>query len=107
MLFSGCVLRPGDTPAAVAHPEAGLTPLQRFSIHSDPLTITRPAKPGNPFTVAGEQGAILGEQDGGFEAWLFPTKILSRFHVTAEIADYPVPIDLAALAATIEVSPAG
>ncbi len=101
-----CTLRPGGTPAAVAHPVSRLRPLPSFQFRSDPLTIVQPVEPEKPFTVAGEQGAVLGRQDGSFEAWLFPTKVLSRFRLTAEIADYPVPIDLAAHAATIEVSPA-
>ena len=61
---------------------------------------------GKPFTVAGERGAIFGEQSGTFEAWLYPVKILSHFSITAELADYPVPIDVGAQAATIEVAPA-
>ncbi len=93
-------------PAAVALPVGGLSPLPRFPIHSDPLTIVQPAIVSKPFTVAGERGAVLGQQGGSFEAWLFPTKILSRFQITAEVSNYPVPIDLASHAATIEVSPA-
>jgi hypothetical protein len=60
---------------------------------------------GKPFTVAGERGAIFGEQSGSFEAWLYPIKILSHFSITAELADYPVPIDVAAQASVIEVAP--
>ena len=68
--------------------------------------MTRPVEPSKPFTVAGEYGAIFGEQSGKFEAWLYPVKILSGFRISAELADYPVPIDVSALAATIEVAPA-
>jgi len=72
----------------------------------DPLTITRAVQPNHPFTVAGERAAILGEQSGDFEAWLFPVKVLSKIHLTAELKDYPVPIDVTAHAAAIEVAPA-
>ncbi len=84
----------------------GLKPLTRFPIRVDPLTITRPVEPEKPFTVAGELGAILGEQGGSFEAWVFPVKVLSHFSITAQIQNYAVPIDLRAHAAAIEVSPA-
>jgi hypothetical protein len=85
---------------------AALRPLPKFPIRPGPLAITAAAQAGRPFTVAGEHGAVLGEQSGVFEAWSFPVKILSRFGITAELADYPVPIDLSGLAAVIETSPA-
>jgi hypothetical protein len=69
------------------------------------LRIAHAAQPNQPFTVAGETGAVFGQQDGAFEAWVFPVKILSAFHITAELADYPVPIELNPAAATIDVSP--
>jgi len=70
------------------------------------LTIERAVQPNHPFTVAGERAALLGEQSGDFEAWLFPVKVLSKVHLTAELKDYPVPIDVTAHAAAIEVAPA-
>jgi hypothetical protein len=70
------------------------------------LTVVRSADAHRPFTVAGPTGAIFGSQDGGFEAWLFPVKVLSRFSITAEIAGNPSPVKLATHASTIEVGPA-
>jgi glycogen debranching enzyme len=89
-----------------AQPSPTLRPVPRFPLSADPLTITRSVEPGKPFTVAGEHGAIFGEQSGIFEAWLYPVKILSQFQITAEMADFPVPIDVNKLASVIEVSPA-
>ena len=76
-----------------------LQPVAKFPMAYTPLTIEQTVQPAKPFTVAGEQGAILGEQDGGFEFWLWPVKVLSHFSITAELADYPVPIDVRACAA--------
>ncbi len=90
---------------AAAQPLPALRPVSRFPFGADPLTITRTVEAGKPFTVAGEHGAILGEQSGIFEAWLYPVKILSQFRITAELADYPVPIDVNQQAAVVEVSP--
>ena len=92
--------------AAAAQLSAALRPIPRFPLGSDPLTITRPVEAYKPFAVAGERGAIFGEQSGKFEAWIYPVKILSGFGITAELADYPVPIDVSAHAAVIEVAPA-
>src|SRR5450755_5065282 len=92
--------------AAAAWHAFALQPIPRFPIRAGPLTITRPVEASKPFTVAGERGAIFGEQSGTFEAWIYPVKILSGFGITAELADYPVPIDVTAHAAIIEVAPA-
>ena len=86
--------------------QSTLAPLARFPVRHDPLTITNHVEGSKPFTVAGPGGGIFGEQNGRFEAWLFPVKVLSHFAITAELQDYPVPIDLAPQAATIEVAPA-
>ncbi len=86
--------------------QQGLQPLAKLPIHRDSLTITQAAESHKPFSVAGPLGAIFGEQSGSFEAWLFPVKVFSHFAITAELQDYPVPIDLAPQAAVIEVAPA-
>lgn len=70
------------------------------------LQIFRPAVPRQPWTVAGEHGAVLGREDGSFEAWMWPVKILSHFRISADLEDYNVPIDVNDLAATISVTPA-
>lgn len=85
---------------------AELAPLPRFPKHESALRIVAPCVPHTPWTVAGEHGALFGRQNGIFEAWLWPNKILSNFRIRAELADYAVPIDVNALAAEIEVTPA-
>ncbi len=80
--------------------------LTKFAFEdSVPLKIVRDAIPSHPFTVDGPRGAILGHQDGTFEAWIFPWKVLSNFRITADMQDYPVPIDVNDHAAVIEVRP--
>ncbi len=80
-------------------------PIPRFPIQPPVLSITRPCQWGQPFSVVGEHGAFLGQQDGSFEAWLWPTKVFSEFRITAELEDHPAPIDLNAHAAIIDVTP--
>jgi hypothetical protein len=82
-----------------------LKPLARFPISNSSLTIVRNSEPAKPFTVAGEHGAIFGQQDGECEGWIFPVKIFSQLRITAELADYPVPIDVNAQPGSIAVSP--
>ncbi len=58
-----------------------------------------------PFTVAGERGVLLGQQDGAFEAWVLPVKILSHLTIEAQVDGYSVPIDVNQQSAEIEVHP--
>jgi glycogen debranching enzyme len=83
---------------------ADLTPVANFSTPAAPPEILSPASPDHPWTVAGEHGALFGRQNGRFEAWLWPVKILSHFRISAELANYAVPIDVNALAAEIKVT---
>jgi glycogen debranching enzyme len=69
------------------------------------LAIHRRAQAGEPFTVAGSRGVLLGQQEGTFEAWILPVKLLSHFAIRAEVEGYSVPIDLNADAAEIDVHP--
>jgi glycogen debranching enzyme len=84
---------------------AGFDPLSAFRPVPG-MRLDRPAEPRKPWAVAGEHGALFGDENGIFEAWLWPVKILSHFQITATLAGYPVPIDVNHLAAEIEVSPA-
>src|SRR5260370_28612584 len=84
-------------PLFAQAPSAGvpqqLVPIPSFPVRSTTsFSITHDALPNAPFTVVGPRGAILGQQNGVFEAWIFPWKILSDMRMTAEMQDYPLPI---------------
>ena len=83
-----------------------LDPIPAFFSSPQGLRIDAPCQPGKPWTVAGEYGAMFGRQNGKFEAWQWPVKLLSNFSISAQLADYAVPIDVNALAAHIQVTPA-
>jgi glycogen debranching enzyme len=89
-----------------AEPQGDLPPLPSFAAEqpAQPL-ISSDVMAQKPFSVTGPRGALLGQQDGSFEAWIFPWKILSHMRITAEMKDYPVPIDVNEQAATIAVQP--
>jgi glycogen debranching enzyme len=85
---------------------AGLRPLQAFTTGQPAqLNIRQGAMATKPFTVTGPRGALLGQQDGSFEAWVFPWKILSHMRMTAEMKDYAVPIDVNEQVSSIDVQP--
>ncbi|NUQ29964.1 MAG: glycogen debranching protein [Acidobacteriaceae bacterium] len=76
-----------------------------FALDANPLVIDHAARPNQPFSVTGERGAILGQQDGSFELWLLPVKIFHNAKLSARLEGYPALIDLNAQAAEIEVRP--
>ncbi len=101
-LYGGPHLRAQVQPPAL--PSLPAVPVFQ-TIVSQPLSIVRDTNPTKPFSVVGLRGALLGEQDGSFEAWIFPWKIFSHLRITARMQDYPVPIDVNEYAAVIDVQP--
>jgi glycogen debranching enzyme len=88
-----------------AHAQSWLSPMENFTPAQNTLRIRQHAEPAKPFTVAGECGSFVGQQDGRFEAWIFPVKILSHMQIEAQVEGYDVPIDVNAHAAEIDVEP--
>jgi len=93
--------------ALAAQSLPSLPPLPAFPLHApeDHPVIDREVVPSRPFSVVGPRGAVLGQQDGSCELWLFPWKVLSNLRISAQMENYPVPIDVNLHAARIEVRP--
>jgi glycogen debranching enzyme len=102
--LSGILLMTG-----AAFPQTTLQPLPALPVFplqpQEQLVISREAVTLRPFSVVGPRGAVLGQQNGAYEFWLFPWKVLSDMRISAEIKDYPVPIDVNELASSIDVRP--
>ena len=81
------------------------TSIPAMSFESTGPVIQAHAEALKPFTVAGERGVVLGQQDGTFEAWVLPVKLLSHLTIEASVEGYSVPIDVNQQAAEIEVRP--
>ena len=79
--------------------------LPAFPLTQTGLVISRPVQPPQPFTVAGEHGVIVGTQDGSFESWILPVKLLSHLTIEANLEGYTVPIPVNPQSANIEVRP--
>jgi glycogen debranching enzyme len=99
LLFAAASAVPAQTP------NPSLTSIAPFPLATAGPVLQAHAEPEKPFTVAGERGVLVGRQDGSFEAWLLPVKLLSHLTIEAEIEGYTVPIDVNRQAAEIEVRP--
>lgn len=87
------------------HPSPEFAPVAAIAFETSGPVIHAHTEALKPFTVAGEHGVVLGQQDGTFEAWVLPVKILSHLTIEADIEGYSVPIDVNQQSAEIEVRP--
>lgn len=103
VLFLAATL--GATAQQPAPGQSWLRPVPAFPLADSPITLRQHVEPDKPFTVAGECGVILGQQDGSFESWIFPIKLISHLTIKANVSGYDVPIDVNRDAAEVEVAP--
>jgi glycogen debranching enzyme len=99
MLFAASSVIPGQTTQPI------FQSLPAFPLDTSGLVIQAHSEPLKPFTVAGERGVLLGQQDGTLEAWVLPVKLLSHLTIEADVEGYGVPIDVNRESAEIEVRP--
>lgn len=103
-VFTGLALLALSLPL-YAQTAPQLAPLSTMALETHGPVLREDAQPQKPFTVAGMHGVLLGQQDGTLEAWVLPVKLLSNLRIEADVEGYPVPIDVNAQAAQIEVHP--
>jgi glycogen debranching enzyme len=91
--------------AAQTPPASTLAPLDAIPFDNAGPVLRERTTPTQPFTVAGPHGALIGAQDGSFESWILPVKLISHFTIEANVESYGVPIDVNQQTAQIEVRP--
>jgi hypothetical protein len=93
----------GAFPTPAAAQQAGTVP--RFAREANPIALAGPARPSRYMEASGHKAAFLGREDGSFEAWAYPLKILHDFQLSFAVAAYADPIPGASLASTVDVRP--
>ena len=71
----------------------------------NPIALTGPARPERYMEASGRRAALLGREDGSFEAWAYPLKILHDFRLSFGTRAYADPIPSASLATEVDVRP--
>jgi hypothetical protein len=66
---------------AAAQGAPATTGIPRFEVPESGLAWKSAAQPLKYFDATGHRAAILGKQDGTFEAWIYPIKVLHGFHL--------------------------
>ncbi len=67
------------------------------------LALTHNAQNWQFLDAVGPHSGILGREDGNFEAWIYPLKLLRDFHLTFHLRSHMVPADT--LPRTVTVRP--
>jgi glycogen debranching enzyme len=81
-----------------------LTPLD-WSTSS--LDLDGPSRPGAYVAAVGRRAVAMGTEQGGFEVWTWPLKLLHGFELRFRTPLFSEPIPAATLARRVEVTPAG
>lgn len=70
-----------------------------------PAESPKPVQPSHFAEAVGRRAALLGHQDGTFEAWIYPVKVLRDFRLSVYFDGSLEPVPLADLAERIEAHP--
>ncbi len=84
---------------------AAAATVPRFAPSPSPIVLTGPARPAAYLEASGRRAAFFGREDGSFEAWVYPMKVLHGFELAFAIEDYATPIPGASLASRVDVRP--
>lgn len=75
------------------------------SIEIEDHSLSRPARPWEFLDAVGKRAGIFGNESGGFEAWVYPLKLLRDFDVRFVLGDRTLPAS--ALVRTLVERPEG
>lgn len=76
-----------------------------FDLDTGPPRLSRPAQPHQYFDRIGRRAALMGFEDGTFEAWVWPWKVLRQFHLQFLLGASTQPIPARDIVRRITVTP--
>jgi len=79
--FRAVRLKPDPTYYARAPQSAQPSVVPRFAREPNPIALRGAARPQRYMEASGLRAAFLGREDGSFEAWVYPLKVLHGFHL--------------------------
>jgi len=100
-------LRAQSQAPAVAAPPATVAPatIPRFARAANPIALTGEARPERYMEASGRKAALLGREDGSFEAWVYPLKVIHDFRLSFGVPEYADPIPGTSLATSVDIRP--
>ncbi|MBU2444974.1 MAG: hypothetical protein KJ666_05300 [Bacteroidetes bacterium] len=81
----------------------GITP--KFPLHKNDIELTRIAQSTQYFDKIGRKAALIGFENGSFEMWIWPWKVLRNFELQFFLGSSTTPILAKDIVRTISVTP--
>jgi glycogen debranching enzyme len=78
--------------AQEAPPRAELPSVARFELPASGLEWKQAVHPGKFFDATGRRAGVFGKQNGHFEAWIYPIKLLHAFRLEFRQEGMPEPV---------------
>ncbi|MGD8816486.1 MAG: hypothetical protein PVJ51_04820 [Acidobacteriota bacterium] len=94
-------------PATTTMPQGAApgTTITRFAFDPSPIALSGDAQGSRYLEASGREAAFLGHENGSFEAWAYPLKVLHDFELGFGVAAYNEPIPGADLISRVTVRP--
>jgi hypothetical protein len=77
----------------------------KFPLHKNDIELTRTAQPNQYFDKIGRKAALMGYENGSFEMWIWPWKVLRSFELQFFLGSSTTPIVTKDIIRTISVAP--
>lgn len=77
----------------------------KFPLHKNDIELTRTAQPNQYFDKIGRKAALMGFENGSFEMWIWPWKVLRNFELQFFLGSSTIPIVTKDIVRTISVTP--
>jgi len=79
--------------------------VHKFAIADSPIQISQAVRRGKYIESAGRQAVLMGREEGVFESWIYPLKVVHDLRLTFNVEGYSYPLASADLAEWITVRP--
>ena len=92
-LIPAAILACSIAPAGAGQTKPPALPdVPRFVIADNPIQFSQPVRRGKYIESAGRKAVLMGREEGRFESWVYPMKIVHdlRFDFTVEGYSYPI-----------------
>ena len=92
-------------PASIERQDEPTRDVKKVPLAASGLSLERRTHPGAFVDVTGRRAAVFGYEHRGFEAWVYPLKILEDFRLSFSLEGYPLAVPAEDLLASITVRP--
>jgi glycogen debranching enzyme len=102
-LMTAVPLFPNSSPARQAKPVQ--PQIKKFAVADSPIQISQPVRRGKYIESAGRRAVLMGHEEGTFESWIYPMKVVHNLRLEFTVEGYSYPLNGADLAEWITVRP--